>query len=205
MRARDYRARAREQLDGNIFKSAWLWGLLVCFIADAILSAISFTAIGTLILAGPLGVGVSLFFLKQAREKQSDLGAMFGGFSDHFANRCLTGVMVSIFTFLWTLLFIIPGIIKSYAYSMSMYISADNPEYDWKQCIDGSRAMMKGNKWKLFCLDLSFIGWYIVGCLAFGIGMLWVLPYHEAARAQFYLNLIGGNAAEEPAQETSVE
>lgn len=79
---------------------------------------------------------------------------------------------------------------------MAEYISAEYPDADWKECLDQSRKMMNGYKWRLFCLDLSFIGWWIVGGLVCGIGSLWVAPYHEAARAQFYLDRV---------QETPVE
>ncbi len=72
---------------------------------------------------------------------------------------------------------------------MSFYIKADHPEYDWRQCINESKAMMYGHKWELFVLDLSFIGWMIVGALCLGIGTLWATAYQSAARAQFYESL----------------
>ncbi|MBO6019888.1 MAG: DUF975 family protein [Clostridia bacterium] len=109
----------------------------------------------------------------------------------------LLGLLQYIFIFLWSLLFIIPGIVKMYSYSMSYYLAINHPDWDWKQCIDESRRIMDGNKWKLFVLDLSFIGWYIVGMLACGIGVLWVYPYNEAARAEFYQELTGGVVVEE--------
>jgi uncharacterized membrane protein len=72
---------------------------------------------------------------------------------------------------------------------MAPYIKYDHPEYSWKRCLDESKAMMKGYKWKLFCLDLSFIGWNIVGMLCFIVGMYWVLPYTKAAQVCFYEEL----------------
>ena len=101
------------------------------------------------------------------------------------------GLMSSLFVLLWSLLLLIPGIVKSYAYEMIYYIKADHPEYDWRACLKESQKMMKGHKGELFMLDLSFLGWYLVGALCLGIGDLWVIPYHEAAKAQFYLNLKG--------------
>ena len=98
--------------------------------------------------------------------------------------------MQAIFIFLWSLLFIIPGIVKSYSYAMCMYVKSDHPDYDWRACLDTSRQLMQGNKWRLFVLDLSFIGWYIVGAMVVGIGTLWVTPYHQATRAQFYEALV---------------
>lgn len=93
---------------------------------------------------------------------------------------------MSIFTFLWSLLFIIPGIIKAYSYSMSGFILTENPEMTAEEAMEVSMKMMKGNKWRLFCLEFSFIGWNILGILSLGIGMLWVTPYQNAAVAAFY-------------------
>lgn len=73
-----------------------------------------------------------------------------------------------------------------YAYSMAYYIKLDHPDYGWKACIDESRRLMDGHKWEKFVLDLSFLGWIIVGSLCLGVGTLWVTPYMEATNAQFY-------------------
>ena len=77
-----------------------------------------------------------------------------------------------------------------------LFRSYDHPDWDWKQCIDESRRMMNGCKWKLFVLDLSFLGWYILGALCCGIGVLWVDPYRRAARAEFYVELTAQPAVE---------
>lgn len=114
------------------------------------------------------------------------LGDMFRGFQDDFGGTFLIGLMTSLFTFLWSLLFVIPGIVKMYAYSMAYYIKLDHPDYGWKACIDESRQLMDGHKWEKFVLDLSFLGWIIVGSLCLGVGTLWVTPYMEATNAQFY-------------------
>ena len=81
------------------------------------------------------------------------------------------------------------SIVKTYAYSMAYYVKRDNPTYNWKQCLDESQCIMKGNKWKLFCLQFSFIGWAIVCVFTFGIGYLWLAPYMNAATANFYENV----------------
>ena len=80
----------------------------------------------------------------------------------------------------------IPGIIKSYSYAMTMYILADHPEMAPLDAIAESKRIMTGNKWRLFCLDLSFIGWLVLCILTFGILTLWVAPYQQCARAEFY-------------------
>ena len=97
--------------------------------------------------------------------------------------------MQSIFIALWSLLLVVPGIVKAYSYSMSYYIQQEDKSKDWKACLDESRQMMDGYKGRLFCLDLSFIGWYIVGALCFGVGTLFVAPYHRMARANFFMAL----------------
>ena len=74
---------------------------------------------------------------------------------------------------------------------MCYYIMEDHPEYTWRECLDESERIMKGNRWRLFCLDLSFIGWFIVGLLCLGVGVLWVYPYKHTARAEFYNELVG--------------
>lgn len=117
-------------------------------------------------------------------------GGVFEGFMADFGGALLFSLMSGIFTFLWSLLFVIPGMIKTYAYAMAYYVKVDHPDYGWNQCVKASIALMKGNKWCLFVLDLSFLGWYTVGALCFGIGTLWVAPYQQATRAQFYNSLV---------------
>ena len=187
----ELRAKARQKLGGGIFATNWLLALLAIVIVSAIMSAVSFTGIGVLILTGPLSFGLAAFFLSLARGKeQGDLADLFKGFTEGgFVRLLLLGLLEGVFIFLWTLLFIIPGIVKSYSYSQAIYLAHDHPDWDWKQCIDESRRIMNGYKWKLFVLDLSFIGWYIVGMLACGIGVLWVDPYRQAARTEFYEEL----------------
>ena len=187
----ELRAKARAKLGGQIFAMNWLMALLAIVIVSAILSAISFTAIGTLLVVGPLSFGLAVVFLSLARGKESvDIADLFKAFTGaDFLRLMILGLMKEIFQFLWGLLFIIPGIVKKYSYSMSYYLAIDHPDWDWKQCIDESRRIMNGKKMALFVLDLSFIGWYIVGYLACGIGILWVAPYHSMARAEFYAEL----------------
>ena len=144
-------------------------------------------AIGALIVIGPLEYGQAYIFLKQARDRQPvQLGDMFRGFQDDFGGTFLIGFLTQLFVALWSLLFLIPGIVKSYAYSMAYYVKLDHPDYGWKACIDESRRLMDGHKWEKFVLDLSFLGWIFVGALCLGVGTLWVTPYMAATEAQFY-------------------
>lgn len=156
----------------------------------------SFNAVGgigsiaILILSGPFNYGISKMFLKQTRDgEKMNIADIFLGFKDDVGTNILLSVLIGIFTFLWALLFVIPGIIKGLSYSMSYYIKADHPEYDWKACINESKRLMNGHKGELFVLKLSFIGWYIVGAFCLGVGTLWVNAYASAAEAQFYQSI----------------
>ena len=182
----ELKAKARAQLGNNIFGNLWMMPLLVCLIFTVITGAAGtiIPGIGAVILLGPLSYGQSYVFLKQSRYGgQVELGDIFSGFTTDFAQTFLIGLMTGIFTILWSLLLVIPGIIKMYSYSLVYYLKADHPEYDWRTCLRESEKMMKGHKWQLFVLDLSFIGWYLVGALCLGVGDLWVVPYHEATKA----------------------
>ncbi|MBO5312781.1 MAG: DUF975 family protein [Clostridia bacterium] len=192
----ELRQRARASLGGNIFSTRWIYALVACIIQSAIVSVISgFPLVGSiavLILMGPLSMGLCQYFLNSSIRKEGDaesFATMFNHFSTDFGGNAILGILTGLFTFLWSLLFIFPGIIKSYSYAMAYYIKIDHPEYSATQAITESRRMMNGYKFKLFCLDLSFIGWYIVGFLACCVGTFWVNPYAQASRAEFYLAL----------------
>lgn len=93
---------------------------------------------------------------------------------------------MNIYLLLWTLLFVIPGIMKSYEYRMVPYILSENPHIDLSDAIKISKEMTSNEKWEIFVLDLSFIGWYLLGALFFGLGGIFVTPYHEATVAKLY-------------------
>ncbi len=193
---KELRAKARADLGGGIFQTMWLLTLVVLLVYSIIVSAASYVIIGAILVGGPLEYGVSRILVSTARGKgEVNFGDLFIGFQEDFGNTVILGFLKNLFILLWSLLLIIPGIVKSYSYAMATYIQQDAGDKNWKTCIDQSRAMMDGKKWKLFCLDLSFIGWYIVGFLCLGIGIFFVMPYHEQARAEFYENLKGENGA----------
>ena len=188
----EIKERAKQQLGNNIFGNKWLMALLFVLIV-AVVSSIAGSivpALGALIVSGPLSYALTYIFIKQARDNQDmDFKDLTRGFTDCFGDSFLIALMTAIFTALWSLLFVIPGIIKAYSYSMAYYIKCDHPEYNWRQCINESMRIMNGHKMELFVLDLSFIGWYIVGSLVLGVGTLWVMPYHQAAYTHFYLSI----------------
>lgn len=108
-------------------------------------------------------------------------------------------VIISIFTFLWTLLLVIPGIVKSIAYSQTYFVYKDLNDrgltdgYSLTTYINKSRQLMVGNKWRYFVLQLSFIGWWILGFITLGIGFIWIYPYYKLTMANFYRDLVEKN------------
>ena len=193
MSRQQMKANAKAQLGNNIFSYEWMMALALCLVASVITTAAGLIGIGigALIVTGPISIALRGSFVAQTRyARPMKIEDLFEAFKRDFGGSFLLALMQFIFIFLWSLLFVVPGIVKSYAYSLAFYIKADHPEYDWKQCLDESQQRMKGHKGRLFVLDLSFIGWYLVGSIAIAIGVLWVVPYHEAARAQFYEDLI---------------
>lgn len=157
---------------------------------------------GSGILGGLIGAlfsaGISWTFLDLLREKKKTINPFSDAFRG-FAGPVILGViciylLMTVFISLWTILLIIPGIIKGYSYSQAYFIYYDRyQETDLRpgflECITRSKQMMKGYKGQLFLLDLSFIGWHILALLTFGIGYLWLTPYITATKAAFYENL----------------
>ena len=188
-KAREYRKYARETLGHDIFGTKWMYALLAYLVCSLLVGAVSALSVGILgiLVLGPLSYGIISVFLriKRNEDEKAEVVHLFDGFKDKFGESFVAALLMDIFIFLWTLLLIIPGIIKSYSYSATMYLVRER-NLEGTEAITESRRLMNGKKWKLFCLDLSFIGWYFVGLLCLGIGALWVHTYHEAAKAHFF-------------------
>ena len=142
----------------------------------------------TVFVTGPLTLGGYYLALNILREKQASIGNIFIWFSEgkRFLKSFLLYLLVNLYLFLWMLLFIIPGIIKSFSYAMTYFIINDHPEYSLNQAITESRRMMDGHKMEYFILCLSFIGWFILSCITLGVGFLWLIPYFYTTSAAFY-------------------
>ncbi|KAB7671261.1 DUF975 family protein [Bacillus sp. B1-b2] len=140
----------------------------------------------------PLTVGMAWFYISLVRAENPSISQVFTIYTaGNTVWKVLgTTIMISIFTFLWSLLLLIPGIIKALAYSQSLNLLRDNSDLGVFEAITESRRRMKGYKWKYFLLNLSFIGWAILGILTLGIGYLWLSPYVAASNAAFYKNII---------------
>ncbi|MBR6345812.1 MAG: DUF975 family protein [Bacteroidales bacterium] len=135
----------------------------------------------------PLALGFSNAMLALVRSGERNITAnMFKlGFCPYW-KKAWGMILMMVFIFLWSLLFFIPGLIKAYSYAMTPYILNDNPDLSANEAIDRSRAMMKGHKFDLFYLHLSFIGWFLLCILSCGIGFLWLVPYVQGSVASFY-------------------
>ncbi len=161
--------------------SLWM-GLLALF---AVIVAIAVRVF----LGFAIEVGGRKFFI-QLPEGENDLGYIGYGFQhDRYYDIVVTMLLRGIYLILWTLLLIIPGIIKMYAYRLVPYILADNPNIGHSRAIDLSKQMTMGEKFDIFVLDLSFLGWFLLGALALGIGVLFVQPYYDATNAELYFKL----------------
>jgi uncharacterized membrane protein len=149
------------------------------------------STIGTIFsifVTNAITVGVSNYFIKNTDSKPLFKDA-FAGFKVKYGRNIGTLLLVGIKTVLWTCLFIVPGIIKSFEYAIIPYILADDAEISSKDAFKKAKQMMKGNKWRLFKLDFSFIGWIILCILTLGLGTFFLIPYVDAAMAEFYVEL----------------
>lgn len=168
----------------------FLWSVLL-----PLTSLAGVISLVVLLIGGVVELGYARFLLKQydRRELQfSDLFSQFGRFGTGFAQQFLR----TLFTALWALLLVIPGIIKSLSYSMTPFILEEHPEMTASQAIKASMRLMDGHKMDLFILNLSFIGWQILACMTFGIGFLFLNPYMNAAYAVFYRSISGRKQAQ---------
>ncbi|MBF1565910.1 MAG: DUF975 family protein [Prevotella salivae] len=142
------------------------------------------------ILALPLTWGYQTLFLGAVRGGEATAKDMFEGYNKELFSRVLTTTLLYyVYVFLWSMLLLIPGCIKAYSYAMTPYILKDNPEMKNNAAIEESMRMMDGHKLELFLLDLSFIGWAILSILTCCIGFLWLTPYMNMARVNFYEDL----------------
>lgn len=155
-----------------------------------IIIASLFAAVIYFVLGSFIGVGYAKFNLNLVDKKNAAFETLFEYFS-HWKTTTIARLLRALYVFLWSLLFIIPGIVAGFSYAMTDYILAEDPELTADEAISQSKSIMMGNKWRFFCLQFSFIGWDILATLAFGIGHLWLTPYKQAAYAAFYREVSG--------------
>lgn len=196
------KSQAKQQIKGKIgilFVITLIVGL-ISGVASFILTFVPFGGLFSAIIITPaFTLSVIRVYLNVTADVKPTAEDAFCGFDD-FWSAFKLNFLVGIFTFLWSLLFVIPGIVKSFAYSMSMYILAENKGKPALECINESKTMTYGHKMDLFVLGLSFIGWMLLGGITFGIAYIWVIPYMNATYANAYNSLkpIKSEFVEEP-------
>jgi uncharacterized membrane protein len=147
----------------------------------------------------PILFGYYSAFLELERSKHVRVKNLFYAFDAALYFKVIgIYVLTALYTLLWSLLFLIPGIIKSFAYSQVYFVIKDHPELSPNEAIRQSRQLMHGNKGKYFLLLLSFIGWGILGVITLFIGFLWIVPYYTATLASFYENLVKAEQTKQP-------
>ncbi|MDO4385086.1 MAG: DUF975 family protein [Clostridia bacterium] len=160
-------------------------------ILTAAMTVFTILSVLYLLIGGAVELGLNRYSLDLVtRRNQPAFGTLFSRFSmwgKAFGLRFMT----SLFTFLWALLFVIPGIVAAYRYALAPYLMAENPDIGVMEAIARSKELMRGNKGRLFCLQFSFIGWYLLSTLTLGIGTLWLAPYRKIAETAFYLDVTG--------------
>lgn len=211
----DYRRIARENLSGNWGLSILV--AFVAALFGALLTGTSFSididatiltelpifiqryvalmakiagllAIAQFVVGGTVQLGYAKYLLKQYNKASFDIKDLFSEFH-RFTQGFLQNFLRGLYVFLWSLLFVIPGIVKSYSYAMTPFIMAENPDMTANEAITASRELMDGHKGELFILDLTFFGWMLLNTLTLGLGSLALNPYMNAARAAFYKDI----------------
>ncbi len=142
-------------------------------------------SIGSIVIAGPMALGVAMFTIKFSRKEEAKLDQIFDGFKN-FGNAIGAYFLMALFILLWTILFVIPGIIAAISYSQVFYIIAEDDTIGPMDALKKSKKMMDGYKWKYFCLGLRFVGWALLCMITLGIGFLWLIPYMHVSFAKFY-------------------
>jgi len=190
----EIKAQAKEQLRGKV----WMF-FLVSVIVFVIVLPFSFLTemegiapiiglIGTYVIAPPLSLGMTMVYLDVTYGDPVEISTLFKGFQ-MLGKSIALFLWIILFTFLWSCLFIIPGIIKSYSYSMAFYILAENPDMTAREAITESKIIMNGHKLDFFVLQLSFFFWALLVIVTFGIAAIYVSPYEQLTYTNFYHNI----------------
>lgn len=185
---------SKEKLKGNMW--AILGAILIANLIGGITSSVTVEnegmalviTIGGGILSYFMEIGLIRYMVNFIKDKETNFEILFSKFKD-WKQVIITYLHQFAFIFLWTLLFIVPGIIKGYAYALVAYIIADDPTISSKDALKLSEEMMKGHKGELFVLGLSFLGWHLLAILTLGILEIWIMPYQQIATTKFLLNI----------------
>lgn len=169
---------------------------VLCVMVPVLAISFAIRVLWTAFVGNVVWVGKCRYFMENRRFMgTAGMRNLFWGFDcGAFRNVVKVMFMRWLFIFLWSLLFVIPGIIKSYEYYLVPYILQDDPTLHYAEALQRSKNLMYGSKWRLFVLQLSFLGWELLGLLCCGVGVLFVAPYREAVYAEFYADLRDGDA-----------
>lgn len=176
---------AYQRFLGPVFSRIAVLPTLSILWLTALLCSIALSFVSSVLINAPTEVGLHRYFMRARQGYASNEDVLFP-FRSRFVNIAAISFLQSLFITLWSLLLFIPGIVKSYEYYMIPYILSENPGISRKQAFALSRAMTDGEKWNIFVLELSFIGWHLLCLLTFGIGELFLAPYIRATRAELY-------------------
>ncbi len=205
MRASDYRANAWQKMSNKwgtmaittlcIALLSGVPAMLDTFFAQGSALQIIFAVVGVIAsvaIAGAFVYAQQKFAYRISKGDEIDVSQIFDGFKDYM-RATVAWIICTVFTFLWSLLLIVPGIIKSLSYSMTYFIMLEDPNIAPNDARKKSMQMMEGHKWQLFCLQISFIGWILLSILTLGILLLWINPFIDVAMAEFYNKLKNPN------------
>lgn len=185
---------------GTAFAALAIFGITFIIIFLILMSVVILLDV---FICNPIEVGCKRFYVRNLNES-AQIGNVGFAFDNHYKNITKTMFFRDLYTILWTLLFIIPGIVKSYEYQMIPYLLAENPQMSREQAFAESKRMMSGQKWRAFVLDLSFIGWNILSAITLGIlGIFYVQPYMDATHAALYEALRYGTPYGAPMNDAS--
>ncbi|MGN0156559.1 MAG: DUF975 family protein [Lachnospiraceae bacterium] len=205
----ELKQQAKEQLKGNL-GMLFLCGLVVSLIsvgvafATALIPIPFVSTIASLLVTAPISLGLIKVYLNTTYGEKPQVATIFDGFKQ-FGPAVILNILIAVFTFLWSLLLFIPGIIKGLSYSMSFYILAENPDMTAKEALNESKAIMDGHKMDLFVLQLSFILWALLGVVTFGIAYIYVIPYMQLTITNFYHRIKNQPVVAAPAEDVVVD
>ena len=185
----ELKAEAKKQISGNIGNLFVMF--LIMFVIEFVLAFIPIVGPIMGALVSPVfGLSLCIVYLALTKGTGTQIGDIFKGFNS-MGKAIWLQIITNFFTAMWSLLLVIPGIIKTYSYSMAFYILADNPELTAREALSKSKEMMNGHKLDLFVLQLSFIGWSLLTGLTFGLAGIYTIPYISATMANFYNSIKG--------------
>lgn len=179
---------------GIMFAISFALGLVIGFFRLEEDLASTLADLCSLLISCALGFGMTSYFLKISRNEPVTYNELFSK-TNMFVSYLSISLLVGLFTFLWTLAFIIPGIIAALSYSMVFFVKLDNPDMGAMDVLRKSKQIMSGHKMDYFVLGLSFLGWAILGAFTLGILYLWLIPYMQVTYANFYNSIKDENKA----------